>query len=354
MKTLIYALAQLFILQSIAFADGKVIPPREYAGSLEEKSQEAIIVFTPGTAGESAIEDLILKIEVEGKVDEFAWVVPLPNRPETREEDAALFKECFDYIQSHLRAPKHKSGGFANKEAATDEARSKEQAVEVLSREVVGSYDVAVVREKVAGALNDWLKKEGFQELEKAEDTIGFYREKGYVFACIKVAETALSKSGRAALHPLRFTFETGGRDGIYFPMKMTGLQNDKFDVNLYIFYQAWLNDHINRYGFEHRGFDLRWRDYDSSSCEANAGKSWSAPKSDPYLASRAGRIPQLTKFFQKRHPGERFYLTNIAARGLNPKDVREWDNDLWMFPHYTDKKMVPYDARDGGVAASR
>ncbi len=177
--------------------------------------------------------------------------------------------------------------------------------------------------------------------------------KKGYVFACIKVADTALSKSGSADLHPLRFTFETGGRDGIYFPMKMTGLQKDKFDVNLYVFYQAWLNDHINGYGYEHRGFDRRWRDYDSPQCEANAGKAWSAPKSDPYLKGYAGRIPELTRFFQKRHPGKRFYLTNIRALGLKPKDVREWDNDLWMFPYYTDKKMVPYDARKGGPAAA-
>ena len=198
------------------------------------------------------------------------------------------------------------------------------------------------------------MKKEGFQELKNAEDTIGYYREKGYVFACMKVADTALSKSGSADLHPLRFTFETGGRDGIYFPMKMTGLQKDKFDVNLYVFYRAWLNDHLNGFGFEHRGFALNWRDYDSEDCKPNAGKTWSAPKSDPYLKNYASKIPELTRFFQTRHPGKRFYMTNIRAEGLKPKHVREWDNDLWMFPFYTDKMMVPYDAREGGAAAPK
>ena len=52
------------------------------------------------------------------------------------------------------------------------------------------------------------------------------------------------------------------------------------------------------------------------------------------------------------RHAGKRFYLTNITARGLKPRQVRNWDNDLWMFPYYTDRKMVPYDARPGGPAA--
>jgi len=345
-------IAQLFVAQISAYADGKVMPPRDYKGSLEEKAQEAIIVFTPGEEGKSAVEDLIIKIEVEGKVDNFAWVVPLPNKPETREEDAALFKECFNYVESRRRPRSKKGAKSGGADEKSNEAEPLAVPVEVLSREVVGSYDVAVVKENEAGALNGWLKKEGYQELENAEDTIGFYRKKGYVFACMKVADTALSKNGTADLHPLRFTFETGGRDGIYFPMKMTGLQEEDFDVNLYVFYQAWLNDHINGYGFEHRGFDLRWRDYDSDACEANAGKTWSAPKSDPYLKGYASKTPKLTKFFQKRHPGARFYLTNIRARNIEPKDVREWDNDLWMFPYYTNKKMIPYDARDDGPAA--
>ncbi|MGI9243256.1 MAG: hypothetical protein ACR2RV_20830, partial [Verrucomicrobiales bacterium] len=101
MKATLAALVplSLLLLQAPAFADGIVRPPRAYEGSLEEKSQEAIIVFQPGTAERSAVEDLILKIHVTGKADEFAWVVPFPSPPKTREEDAALFKECFDYVE---------------------------------------------------------------------------------------------------------------------------------------------------------------------------------------------------------------------------------------------------------------
>ncbi len=95
----------------------------------------------------SATEELIIKIQVEGKVDEFAWVVPLPNKPETREESAALFLECFDYVESRL-SPKPKFGGnrFSKRRLLVRPMCSR-HAVEVLSREVVGSYDVAVVKE---------------------------------------------------------------------------------------------------------------------------------------------------------------------------------------------------------------
>jgi hypothetical protein len=33
-------------------------------------------------------------------------------------------------------------------------------------------------------------------------------------------------------------------------------------------------------------------------------------------------------------------------------EDVRQWKDDLCMFPYYTDRNMVPHDARPGGAAA--
>jgi hypothetical protein len=33
-------------------------------------------------------------------------------------------------------------------------------------------------------------------------------------------------------------------------------------------------------------------------------------------------------------------------------EDVRQWKDDLWMSPYYTDRNMVPHDAHPGGAAA--
>lgn len=334
------------VLPGQAGADGKVFRPRNYEGSLEEKSQEAIIIFQGSEEPGEATEDLILKIGVRGGSDRFAWVVPFPTPPKVEKEDAALFKELHQYVER--RRATRSEGKFGFKPAAKGE-----KPVEVLSREVVGSYDVAVVREQEAGALNRWLKAEGFQPLpEDAEDVLGFYRRKGYVFACLKVTDSGLSeKKKEADLHPLRFTFKTGGRDGIYFPMKLTGLQDDPFDVNLYVFYRFWLNDRLSKYGYAHRGFQLRYRDWDSKDCTPNGGKAWSDPGKDVFLTDHADRLPVVTKLFKKLHPGERYYLTNIQAFGLKPADVRQWPEDLWLFPYYTDRERVPYDAQSGGPA---
>ena len=61
---------------------------------------------------------------------------------------------------------------------------------------------------------------------------------------------------------------------------------------------------------------------------------------------------PNVTKMFEKRHSGKRYYLTNVYAPGVKPAEVLAWKDALWMFPYYTNRNFVPYDAREGGVAA--
>ena len=344
-RSLVLFVACFWVARSVV-ADGIVRPPREYKGSLEERSQEAIIVFEDGTETTSARQDLILKIQVEGEADDFAWVVPFPRPPEATKESADLFREVFDYIEAK-RASRKKKRRFSVDDGAIGSIGS-EASVDVISRELVGSYDVAVVRERKPNSLNDWLEREGFQGIEGGEGVIGHYHKKGYVFACIKVSDTKLASSKKPVeLHPLRFTFETGGRDGIYFPMKLTGLQKEKFDVNLYVFRNSWINDDINKYGFTHREFRLKFRDWDSPRCKPNAGKNWSKPSVDPYLKPTAMKIPELSRFFAKHYPEKRFYLTNIVANNLEPARVRAWKDDLWLYPYYTRKGFVPFDARE-------
>jgi hypothetical protein len=324
--------------------------PAQYEGSLEERSQEAVIIVTNAREGGPATEDLILRISVVGAVDHFAWVIAFPNQPTTTKADSKLFKELFDYVEFRLQSKRElKQKMFGGGMGALGG-----EGIDVLSRDTVGSYDVTVVRENTPGRLNEWLEREGYRRIDNGEDVIEFYRKKGYVFACVKVSDAKLDANAPIDLHPLRFRFLTGGRDGIYFPMKLTGLQSKPFDVNLYVFYQAWLNDHINKFGYEERGFIRKYRDWDSPQCRPNAGKLWSQPRADPFLQTTANRIPTVARLFADLHPGKRFYLTNIQASDFKPDAVRAWPDDLWLFPYYVkNQRFIPYDARPGGPAAA-
>ncbi|MCG8583904.1 MAG: hypothetical protein MI757_04240, partial [Pirellulales bacterium] len=87
----------LSLLARESRADGKVVPLRDYKGSLEERAQEAIIIFNSSDTPGEATEDLILKIRVDGDAEEFAWIIPFPNAPDTHREGPKLFSELFRY-----------------------------------------------------------------------------------------------------------------------------------------------------------------------------------------------------------------------------------------------------------------
>lgn len=344
----------VLLAESPALADGKVMAPADYQGSLEERAQEAILIFHGSRKAGGAREDLILKIRVEGEADHFAWIVPFPNEPKVKKEDPRLFEEIFNYVEARL-VRRYSGAKSAGDSEPSEQAEAEKKGVEVLSRKIVGAFDVAVVRENEAGALNEWLEKEGYQTLtgDDADEVLEFYRQKKYVYACIKVSDVELSKGEPVDLHPLRFSFKTGGRDGMFYPMKLTGLQQQPFDVNLYVFYGKWVNDKLSKFGYENRGFRLRYRDWDSPKCEPNAGKKYSAPQNDAFLSAYGHHFPTLTKLLQNLHPGEQYYLTNLQIHGLKPEAVRNWADDLWLFPYYTDRDFVPYDVRPGGPASA-
>src|SRR5437016_3752665 len=99
------ALALVLGLGSPVLADGKIVAPRlyqgkPYRGSLEEGAQEAIIIFNGSGKARDATEDLILKVQVRGEVDQFAWVIPFPSEPTIKDEDARLFEELHQYVEA--------------------------------------------------------------------------------------------------------------------------------------------------------------------------------------------------------------------------------------------------------------
>jgi hypothetical protein len=66
LRLLMFGSIALFGSTTAMTPDGKVVPPRNYKGSLEEKAQEAIIVFHSSNERGSAVEDLVSKISVPG------------------------------------------------------------------------------------------------------------------------------------------------------------------------------------------------------------------------------------------------------------------------------------------------
>src|SRR5262245_25277294 len=98
MPRITFSLLLPLIATTALHADGKLVAPRNYTGSLEERAQEAIIVFQGSDKAGEAVEDIILKITVQGEAEQFAWVIPFPQEPKVEKEEGAIFRELFDYV----------------------------------------------------------------------------------------------------------------------------------------------------------------------------------------------------------------------------------------------------------------
>jgi len=330
--------------------DGILVPPiPPEAGrpppTLWESRQEAIIIAGLDAARGKAVEDLVLKISVRSleEVRTFTWVIPFPNPPEASIEDPEVFEEVHRYLREHgmeddggetpgTVEEKSRRGaprGGARGAPAEQPAGPGDPKLRVISRKAAGGYDVSIVQALEKGALEVWLEREGYRPAGGG-DVFEFYREKGYVFACLKVTGVELAQGKTVELQPIRFRFETGGRDGVYFPMKMTGIQAEPFDLELHLFTPKPVDEDASRYGYAHRGLRRLARE----------GNADAAPL--PLLAGLLRRAP---------HDG-RHHLTTIGIRGMQPGALDAWPDDLWVFPRYADPDFVPLDARPGGPAA--
>ena len=392
-----HILSSFLVLLGVAapgasWADGILFPPIERGGwspRLWESRQEAIIIYDQTAHSSRAVEDVILKLSVQSTedVETFTWVIPFPSPPEVAPENPKLFEEIRGHVNEHgeedgqrgpQEKPKEEQEGESRARGAPEGAERQEvgepkvsaapqakeaapgarqaapqdpSGVRVISRKTVGNYDVAIVRVLEKGALEAWLEKEGFRSKGyEGKDVVEFYRAKGYVFACVKVSGVKLAKGKTVELPPLRFTFETGGRDGVYFPMKMTGLQSEPFDLDLHIFSPTPI-DEQSQYGYAHRGLRRRYQD---GKDEGGAPKeSSSALESDRSPKEDASKLPSVAELLRRVRPKGEHYLTSIGTRGMRPQALESWSDDLWVFPRYPEAGFVPFDARPGGPAAA-
>ncbi len=80
----------LFLMAAgTSWADGGFLGKR---GDIAEPDQKAVILFSGG------VEDLIIQVQYEGAVNDFAWLVPLPAKPEVSVVEGNPFPELRRYV----------------------------------------------------------------------------------------------------------------------------------------------------------------------------------------------------------------------------------------------------------------
>ena len=213
-------------------AKGCCMVPASYKGTISQSGQEGIL-FHKGDR-----EELILRInyQIQGdtKPDRFAWVITVPEEPDRYGvADGELFEDMFDWAEKAMfRKPLLPTKSAPRALKADSE---KAGGVELGKRVQVGPYDIQPVRARGAdalGALNAWLKKNGFPTEDPGH--MKYFIDKEFTFLAIKINPPKGEKTVRAGgdVEPLHLSFKS---EKVYYPLRFSSRQG-VFDLNLYVF----------------------------------------------------------------------------------------------------------------------
>ncbi len=268
--------------QTPARADGCYVPERSIAALPGIPVQRALVVFRDGR------ETLLVESALEGQGRRFAWIVPVPARPEVvaaagpgalnslamgvqpRIVDvpeslspvflalvlgaivlAALF--VWGAARRH-NVPRWLSAicavltflggipfgaigyvflillyGYGPVGAVEPPSGAAVPGVRVLEYSRVGSYEVAVLSADDSRALYSWLEAEGLAAPEVLRPAVDDYARSGW---CFVTARLATDGGGRALSHPLRIGFRT---ERAVYPMRLTALSGADLALELYV-----------------------------------------------------------------------------------------------------------------------
>ena len=264
MRRIITFLLLLF-LPLAALADGMVIPTIAYPAKVTIPDQRALIHFTNGT------ERLVIETRFNGAGTNFAWVIPLPSQPIIEEATTGLFPTLQYLFQPRVihnvsryyigilllilivgliqRTAKSVSEaviivfilfflaglllpGLSTASSKGMSSSMSGQAVSILDRKLVGIFETMTIASRDPKALQTWLRENGFAISTHAEPAIASYVKDGWVFVVTKVRRDQPDNE-TSTPHPLSFTFKT---EKPVYPMRLTGVDNDLLNVELYVF----------------------------------------------------------------------------------------------------------------------
>jgi len=188
---------------------------------LYESTQKAVILYgnctgnCTGTCTGNCTEHLILSASWEGDAEDFAWVVPVPNKPEITVTDPELFRELSNFTATEIP-----HGGFGCGAAAP----GGQEGVDVIEEKVVGPYATAILSATNATALVDWLNVNGYIFPEDGEEVISEYIEKQWYFVATKINAVENSTGyalAEGAIEPIVLSFASN--ETVY-PLRISSL----------------------------------------------------------------------------------------------------------------------------------
>lgn len=296
----------LFLLATTAapaLADGVFFPDSMYR-DLYESAQKAVILYGNST------EHLILSVSFESDAEDFAWVIPVPAKPEIGVTDPDLFWELSDFTATESPGG---GGGFGCLGAT--EGDTEEEGVDIIEEQVVGPYATAILSATNATALAGWLNANGYIFPEEGEEIVSEYIEKEWYFVATKinamvdidlvgyeeeVEEEASEALAEGAIEPIILSFTS---DEIVYPLRITSLSTRNVtspEVLLYV-----LADHAMVP--EQYPLYIGYGNWKEDAFTLEFGENVAVEDLPDYYET----LPELVSTYL---PGDEFYLTKLRG----------------------------------------
>ncbi len=171
-----------------------------------------------------------VQILYQGDAAKFSWIVPMPQAPMVTVGSQPLFDALlgatvprYGFTQQFEDCGDDGSfgaGGDSFSGAGGEPSAGgapAEGGIDIISKEVVGAFEVTVLQGQSAQEVTDWLEANGYQSVASAPEILDDYVEQGFVFAAIKL----IGGAGIDQIHPLVFRYQ-GSEPCV--PLKLTSV----------------------------------------------------------------------------------------------------------------------------------
>ncbi|WP_371793620.1 DUF2330 domain-containing protein [Streptomyces sp. NBC_01471] len=186
-------------------------------------------------------EQIVMSLTVAGNAARAAWIMPVPHRATVTLGDNALF----DALDS-VTAPVHRtrdhfwprsgdwpfasgSGGDGTSGAARPAGAP---AVGVVGRERLGPFDVARLTATDPGALDSWLRVNGFRLPGGMSQDLKPYVDQKWEYVAVRLAPDRKGGTLTGVLDPLRLSFAS---DRPVYPMRLSRRARNPQTLGLYV-----------------------------------------------------------------------------------------------------------------------
>ncbi|MBN2581726.1 MAG: DUF2330 domain-containing protein [Planctomycetes bacterium] len=217
MKRAVFCGLVLLVSSAVVQADGGYFAPIEItllkdAPPPSSDVQQAYLMHFDG------METLCLLSNYRGPKADFAWVIPVPSRPEVTKGNRDILSALEQMTRPKLAT---RSGPGVPMGCSAPPAGEVDLGVTVLEAKRLGELESVILSARDGRGLVQWLTGKGFHVPDKARPVLDEYVQQGFCFVALRFSGTALrAPAGEDAGASPAASGHVGETDGVFLELR--------------------------------------------------------------------------------------------------------------------------------------